>query len=47
MARAISRPVYLRKMAWLWPRMAGAIPYLGHPLVVARKPTAQMEPKST
>jgi SAM-dependent methyltransferase len=38
MARAISRPAYLRKMAWLMPRMSRAIPYLGYVLVSARKP---------
>ncbi len=38
MARAMSRPAYLRKMAWLMPRMARAIPYLGYVLVVATKP---------
>jgi SAM-dependent methyltransferase len=38
MARAMSRPAYLRKMAWLLPRMARAIPYLGYVLVVASKP---------
>jgi SAM-dependent methyltransferase len=38
MARAMSRPAYLRKMAWLMPRMARAIPYLGYVLVSARKP---------
>lgn len=38
MARALSRPAYLRKMAWLMPRMARAIPYLGYVLVHARKP---------
>jgi hypothetical protein len=32
------RPAYLRKMAWLMPRMARAIPYLGYVLVTARKP---------
>jgi hypothetical protein len=36
--RAMSRPAYLRKMAWLMPRMARAIPYLGYVLVMARKP---------
>lgn len=36
--RAISRPAYLRKMAWLMPRMARAIPYLGYVIVSARKP---------
>jgi cyclopropane fatty-acyl-phospholipid synthase-like methyltransferase len=38
MARAISRPAYLRKMAWLMPRMSRAIPYLGYVLISARKP---------
>lgn len=38
MARAMSRPAYLRKLAWLMPRMARAIPYLGYVLVVARRP---------
>lgn len=37
-ARAMSRPAYLRKMAWLKPRMSRAIPYLGYVLVSARKP---------
>ncbi|HZJ04330.1 MAG TPA: methyltransferase domain-containing protein [Nocardioidaceae bacterium] len=37
MARAISRPAYLRKMAWLMPRMSRAIPYLGYVLVSSRK----------
>jgi SAM-dependent methyltransferase len=40
MARAISRPAYLRKMAWLMPRMSRAIPYLGYVMVSARKPGA-------
>lgn len=40
MARAVSRPAYLRKMAWLMPRMSRAIPYLGYVLVSARKPDA-------
>lgn len=38
MARAMSRPAYLRKIAWLMPRMARAIPYLGYVLVMGRKP---------
>lgn len=37
MARAMSRPAYLRKMAWLMPRMARAIPYLGYVLVMGRR----------
>ena len=40
MARAISRPAYLRKMTWLMPRMFRAIPYLGYVLVSSRKPGA-------
>ncbi|MBF4762745.1 methyltransferase domain-containing protein [Nocardioides islandensis] len=40
MARAISRPAYVRKMAWLMPRMSRAIPFLGYVLVSARKPAA-------
>ena len=47
MARTLSRPAYLRKMAWLMPRMARAIPYLGYVLVVGRKPDAETEPKTT
>ena len=38
MARGLSRPAYLRKMIWLMPRMARAVPYLGYVLVMARKP---------
>jgi SAM-dependent methyltransferase len=38
-ARAMSRPAYLRKMGWLMPRMARAIPYLGYVLVSSRKPS--------
>lgn len=41
MARTISRAAYLRKMAWLMPRMARAIPYLGYVLVYSRKPGTQ------
>ena len=40
-ARAVSRPAYLRKMAWLMPRMSRAIPYLGYVLVSARKPETE------
>lgn len=39
MARGLSRPVYLRKMAWLLPKMSRAVPYLGYVLVSARKPS--------
>ena len=38
-ARGLSRPAYLRKMVWLMPRMARAVPYLGYVLVKGRKPT--------
>lgn len=37
-ARGMSRPAYVRKMAWLWPKMARAVPFLGYVLVMARKP---------
>ena len=37
-ARVMSRPAYLRKMMWLMPRMAAAVPYLGYVVVEARKP---------
>jgi len=40
MVRAMSRPAYVRKMAWLMPRMARAIPYLGYVLVSGTKPGA-------
>jgi SAM-dependent methyltransferase len=36
--RAMSRPAYLRKMAWLMPRMSCAVPYLGYIVVEAIKP---------
>jgi SAM-dependent methyltransferase len=39
-ARAMSRPSYLRKMAWLMPRMQHAVPSLGYVLIVATKPAA-------
>jgi ubiquinone/menaquinone biosynthesis C-methylase UbiE len=37
LARGMSRPVYLRKMAWLMPRMSRAVPYLGYVLVMGRR----------
>jgi SAM-dependent methyltransferase len=37
-ARAMSRVAYLRKMAWLMPRMSRAVPYLGYIVVEANKP---------
>lgn len=38
MGRALSRPSYLRKMAWLMPRMARAVPFLGYIVVTGEKP---------
>src|SRR5258708_2000432 len=40
MGRAMTRLSYLRKMAWLMPRLQRAVPYLGYLLVVGEKPTA-------
>lgn len=39
MGRAMTRLSYLRKMAWLMPRLQRAVPYLGYLLVVGEKPT--------
>jgi len=39
-ARTMTRAAYLRKMAWLMPRMARAVPYLGYIIVSAEKPIA-------
>jgi SAM-dependent methyltransferase len=33
------RPAHLRKMAWLMPKMAKAVPYLGYVLLSGHKPT--------
>jgi SAM-dependent methyltransferase len=38
MARVAARPANMRKMAWLMPRMAKAVPYLGYIVVTATKP---------
>lgn len=38
MGRVATRPASLRKMAWLMPRMAKAVPYLGYIVVAATKP---------
>lgn len=38
--RGLSRPAYLRKMAWMMPRIAKAVPYLGYVLVAGVKPAA-------
>jgi hypothetical protein len=37
MGRVACRPANLRKMAWLMPRMAKAVPYLGYIVVSATK----------
>jgi hypothetical protein len=38
MTAVAARPASIRKMAWLMPRMAKAVPYLGYTLVISRKP---------
>jgi SAM-dependent methyltransferase len=38
MLRGLSRAAYLRKMAWLMPRISRAVPYLGYILVGGLKP---------
>ena len=40
MAHALSRVCYVRKLAWLVPRIARAVPYLGFILVSGTKPSA-------
>ena len=37
MGRIASRPANIRKMAWLMPRMAKAVPYLGYVLLAGEK----------
>jgi len=37
MGRVVARPANLRKMAWLMPRMAKTLPYLGYIVVAATK----------
>jgi hypothetical protein len=37
MGRVVSRPAHIRKMAWLMPRMAKAVPYLGYIVVAGPK----------
>jgi SAM-dependent methyltransferase len=39
MCRTMSRLAYIRKMAWLMPRIQRAVPYLGFILVVGTKPS--------
>ncbi len=41
MGRSMTRLSYLRKMAWLMPRLQRAVPYLGYLLVVGEKTTVQ------
>jgi SAM-dependent methyltransferase len=38
MSRVAGRPAYTRKMAWLMPRMAKAVPYLGYIAIAGTKP---------
>lgn len=40
MGRVMSRPVYMRKMAWLMPRIQRAVPYLGFIAVCGTKLSA-------
>ncbi len=37
-ARGMSRPSHVRKLAWVIPRLARAVPYLGDLAVAARRP---------
>lgn len=39
-ARGASRRAYLRRLAWLMPRMARAVPYLGYLAVAGTRPAA-------
>jgi len=39
MGRVASRPAHVKKMAWLMPRMAKAVPYLGYIVVAGTKPS--------
>ncbi len=43
MGRMLSRLCYLRKMAWLMPRMSRAVPYLGYITVAGVKPSLAEE----
>jgi hypothetical protein len=38
MSRVAGRPAYVRKMGWLMPRMAKAVPYLGYIIVTGTRP---------
>jgi len=39
MCRVAARPAHMRKMAWLMPRMARAVPYLGYIVVAGTRAT--------
>jgi len=39
MARGLSNPARVRKMAWMMPRLRKAVPYLGYVLVAGVKPS--------
>jgi SAM-dependent methyltransferase len=39
MARGLSKPARVRKMAWMMPRLRKAVPYLGYVLVAGVKPS--------
>lgn len=43
MGHVAGRPALTRKMAWLMPRMAKAVPYLGYILVVGVKPDGEQQ----
>jgi hypothetical protein len=38
MGRVAGRPAYARKMGWLMPRMAKAVPFLGYIIITGTKP---------
>ena len=40
MGRVVARPAHIRKMTWLMPKMAKAVPFLGYVLVSGNKPPA-------
>jgi SAM-dependent methyltransferase len=40
MGRVMPRPAYVRKMAWLMPRIQRAVPYLGYIAVCGTKPSS-------
>lgn len=42
-ARSMTRRVYLRRLAWLMPRMARAVPYLGYIAVVGTRPASSTD----